>query len=590
MTFTPIPQAKDRYWREHIPAAMRNDYIKCGEQYLGKVWPAISDTLFAEFQKNGNRNHYEEQSFAMRRQMARLVMAEVMEHQGRFINDIDNGLKYFISETWWGVPAHYPTSHPERDNQVVDLFNAETAGLQAWTIYMLHDELERTDRGICKKMRKEIDRRMLTPARTTDYDWKRRTTNWNPWICENWLSCVLLCEKNNKRQQDAIQQIQQCLHIFYDNYPADGGCDEGVSYWSHAAGSLLVCARLLDSATNGAVSLRHDPKLKAMGSYVHQLYIGKRKSVNFADAYENTILPINIAFPYGAYAGDETLMGYAAYYAQCHQFDKTPSRLFDWSLSRELMFLAQYDTFKDIKPQEPLSRDTWLPSLQVFTARDAEASAHGLFVAAKGGHNGESHNHNDVGNFVVYHNAEPLIIDIGADTYTAQTFSDRRYELYNCRSAYHNVPLINGVEQCDGATYRATNTTYHRNERQVEFCLDLESAYPAAASVNKWSRTILFRRKEGIRITEDYQLSQYCQPSEIIFVCPRKPLLKKAGTIQLTSGSQPYTLQYNAQQLSPIIERISQKDLYRIRLVIRSQALNGQINYSILPASEAENK
>ena len=68
----------------------------------------------------------------------------------------------------------------------------------------------------------------------------------------------------------------------------------------------------------------------------------------------------------------------------------------------------------------------------------------GLYVAAKGGHNGESHNHNDIGNFIVYADGEPEIIDVGNCVYTAKTFGAERYELMNTRSKNHNVPLIGG--------------------------------------------------------------------------------------------------------------------------------------------------
>ena len=95
---------------------------------------------------------------------------------------------------------------------------------------------------------------------------------------------------------------------------------------------------------------------------------------------------------------------------------------------------------KTAKQGLPLPKDVWLPDLQVMVARDEEGSTKGFYVAAKGGHNDESHNHNDIGNYVVYYDGQPLLIDVGRGTYTRKTFSDRRYEIwYNC-SDYHNTP------------------------------------------------------------------------------------------------------------------------------------------------------
>ena len=81
----------------------------------------------------------------------------------------------------------------------------------------------------------------------------------------------------------------------------------------------------------------------------------------------------------------------------------------------------------------------------------------GFYLAAKGGHNAESHNHNDVGNFIVYADGRPVLIDAGVGTYTAKTFSPQRYEIWTMQSAYHNLPTINGFLQKDGRQFRAEN-------------------------------------------------------------------------------------------------------------------------------------
>ena len=186
---------------------MQKSYIDLGEKYIDSPWNTIPLAIFAEYKSNGNRINYESRYMTIRKQLSCLVMAEIMEHQGRFIKNIIGGLKQLNSEIWWGVPAHYPTTQPKADNQVVELFSAETANLVAWTLYMLHDELDEQESGISECMKKEIQRRILIPALTNRYDWKKSTSNWNPWICSNWLSCILLCEDNRQRQIESIRQV-----------------------------------------------------------------------------------------------------------------------------------------------------------------------------------------------------------------------------------------------------------------------------------------------------------------------------------------------------------------------------------------------
>ncbi len=595
--FSSIPTAREIYWRTVIPESMRKSYIQYGMRYKSKPWETIPRQVFAEYKINGNRSHYEKLYFEKRKQMGNLVMAEIMEHREQFIPDIINGLNYFISDPWWGLPAHYPTNYPDKNNQVVDVFNAETANLLAWTIYMLNDELEEKENGICEKTRNEISRRFLIPSRTNKQHWKNSTSNWNTWICEDWLSCVLICESNRSNQLEAISQILQSLDAFLASYPNDGGCDEGISYWDRAGGSLIEALCLLNMATHNAYSLDNNEKLKAIGNYIYKLHIGNNKFANFADASHSAGILPNICFPVGKLLNDSILMRYAKHIANQYMFEQQAGKLYNASgnypfLSRELLFLTYYRSFQDIQDAEPLIRDTWLSDLQLFTARSLENSKNGLYVAAKGGHNNELHNHNDLGNFIIYKDAEPLIIDIGAGTYTAQTFNEDRYKLFNCRSAYHNVPLINGIEQHEGQQYRAKNIKYTNNKKQAVMSLDIAEAYPQEACIDRWQRTIQLIRGKKITITEDYKLSKFRSPTVITLICCGEVKLIGNGMIMINNGKNQGLLLFDNNQLTPHVEIIHHQDpvilnswqnrtLFRISLTIRSHAFEGKIQYSI---------
>lgn len=595
--FNPVTIVKDLFLTQSLPEDMRKDYILNAEKYLGQVWRIIPDSIFSEYKTMGNRINYERMYFASRRQLACLAMGEIVERKGRFLQDIVNGLNYLKKEIWWGIPAHYPLSFPRPDLQVVDLYNAETASLVAWTIYMLNNELDTYSPGLCKSLRNEVKRRILTPCRTNNYSWKNYPNNWNTWICENWLSCVIFCETDSRHQVEAIQQIANSLYNFYIKYPDDGGCDEGITYWDRAAASFFQCINMLDILTSGKISLKDDKKLKAMGAFAYKTYIGNGLHVNFADASVNTQSNINVLFPFGKYVNDSTMMAYAAMIAQKGGFNFRPSLFFNSSgnfpsLSRELLYLAHYHEYKNIKPEEPLLQDVWLPDLQVLIARSRAGTSQGYCLAVKGGHNGESHNHNDVGNFIVYHNSVPVVVDIGAGTYTAKTFSASRYELFNCRSAYHNVPCINGFDQQEGNLFKADGLKYHQDKHEASLFLDIAGAYPNEAQVKKWHRTVSLNRVEGVKILEYYELSKYVSPTEIVLVCCGQTVNEADGRIVIYNGEARHDIIYDKELLSPTIERIDITDplivnswkglpLYRIRLTVKSQALKGKIEYKI---------
>ena len=566
-----LPQAGDAFWRDSIPTEMRQSYISYGDQYAGKPWAVLPWTVFAENKITGNRVNYEGLCFEKRRQMAALVMAEIMEGRGRFISDIINGLGSFCEETWWGIPAHYSKPIPLTELQEVDLFNAETAGLVVWTRYMLEKQLDAFSPALCQCIDREIERRILQPAVEKDYWWKTAGMNWNPWICSNWLACVLICEKDEARKAEAIRQIRQATRAFIDAYPEDGGCDEGPGYWDRAAASMFEILRLLpDDASFSGMS----GKIQKMAAYAYKTYIGNDYCVCFADAHENKAAQqVNIVYPFGLWLNDQTMRAFGAYLGQRKQVLSNPAALFDKSgnfptLGRELFFLRHIREFMAEQPHEPLLKDVWLPDLQIMTARRGN-----LYVAMKGGHNGESHNHNDVGSFIVYSNNEPLFIDPAVGEYNAQTFGKGRYDIWTMQSQFHNLPQINGVDQKDGKTY-AAKVVSHKNG---QLTLDIAAAYPNEAAVKSWKRT-MSARATGISVVEDYELDACRQPVRLMLMALSPTALQH---LHYDKRQLEVTVEDISDKLDPVLKKMWGPQMFRIILTAKSAKLKDQIKYTI---------
>ena len=563
-----LPQADDAFWRDSIPQEMKQSYIEYGEQYQDKAWTALPWTVFAENKITGNRVNYEAVCFEKRRHLAALVMAEIMEGRGRFLNSIIDGIGSFCEETWWGIPAHYGKRIPMQELQEVDLFNAETASLIAWTRYMLEKQFDAFSPDLCKRIDSEIEHRILKPALAKDYWWKTAGMNWNPWICSNWLTCVLICEKDESRKAEAIAQIEKATRTFIDAYPEDGGCDEGPGYWDRAAASMFEVLRLLSDFSGDAGKIRN------MAAYAYRTYIDNDYCVNFADAHENkAVQQVNIVYPFGLWLNDKTMREFGAYLGRSKQVLSQPAMLYDKSgnfptLGRELFFLRHIRDFIAEKPQEPRLKDVWLPDLQIMTARRGKA-----FVAVKGGHNGESHNHNDVGSFIVYMDGEPLFIDPGVGEYTAKTFSNSRYEIWTMQSGYHNLPQINGIDQKDGKDFSAKVV----NHKEGQLTLDIAGAYPADAAVKSWKRTVA-ATKSGVIVTEDYELSQYVAPSRLMLMTTRSDALQH---ISYNPSQLEATIEDVSNLLDPLLQGMWGKEMYRITLTVKSNNTRQHIKYSI---------
>jgi hypothetical protein len=582
--YAPLPRANDSFWRDSLPATLRQSYISYGERELEKPWPLLPLTAFADFKTNGNRTRYEGLCFERRRHLAVLVMAETVEGTGRFLSAIVDGLGALCEETWWGIPAHYKYKVPVSGEQTVDLFNAETAALVAWTLYLLQPQLSAFAPQLVSRLQSEIDRRLLRPVLKNDYWWKRAGMNWNPWICSNWLTCVLFCESDRGRQVQAVGQILQATDAFINAYKDDGGCDEGPGYWDRAAASMYEVLNTLRQATSGAIDLSHDKKVQAMGSYVYKTYIANDYCTTFADMHTNkAVMQPAVLYPMGCFLDDAVMRRMASYAARCQDYDHEGGRLFYEShnfpsLARELPFLVHYRQMQQEQAAEPLLRDVWLPDLQVMTARRGS-----LYVAMKGGHNGESHNHNDVGSFVVYADGQPLLIDPGTGEYTAKTFSKERYTIWTMQSAYHNLPQVNGVDQQDGDQYGARVVDY----RPGRLTLDLVGAYPSQAALTRWHRSVALDRRR-LTVTEDYQLAEWRSPVKLMLMTVVRPDVSRPGRVLLGSHAVSYDarqLEVGVDDLSPRLDNVQQHTwgtaMYRIVFTVKGDALRNRIQYTI---------
>ncbi|MEZ4864438.1 MAG: heparinase II/III family protein [Caldilineaceae bacterium] len=530
----PYPIITDRAAWEALPAGLRQSTIATGEAALNYVWPALPATLFLQFARNGNRRNYEIPHFARRGTLNELVVAECIENQGRFLDDIVNGIWAICEESFWGIPAHTymqatgPTL-PETSQPIVDLFAAESAALLAWTDYVLADRLDTVSPVIRPRIVREIDQRLLTPClERDDYWWMgfhydRRVNNWNPWICSNWLACALLVEADETRRVESVAKCLRALDNFIDPYPSDGGCDEGPSYWNYAGASLFDNLELLYSASNGQIDLYGEPLIQEIGRFIHRVQIADDYYINFADAPALVYPDAMLIYRYGLRIGDHAMATLGAWLAERQDVQSGAHKRVDvpTNLARRLPAFFALATLPTTPVTPPLPRDVWLPEIEVMVAREREGSTDGLFVAAKGGHNAESHNHNDIGNFVIYTDGKPVLVDAGVETYTAKTFSDRRYEIWTMQSAYHSLlPTVDGVQQSPGADYKATAVHYTADAASAAFTLDIATAYPPAAHMDRWQRTVTLQRGRSVQIQDDYRLTTQPQVIELSLLTP----------------------------------------------------------------------
>jgi len=591
------PRYKEREGWDALTAGVKDGIIKKGEAALNYEWRVVKATDYLEFDKSGSRTIMEIPFNANNSKLADLVLAELAEGKGRFMNQIVNGVWHTCEMTSWALSAHIgreqkeKTALPSFKENIIDLTSGDMGAFLSWTWYFLKEEMDKVQPLVAERLRKNLQERILDPYMNRSNFWwqafnatsKTMVNNWNPWCNSDVLTCFLLLENDPDKLVGAIQRTMISVDKFINYYHSDGACEEGPSYWGHAPGKLYDYLQLLSYATGGKVSVFDQSIIKNMGEYIVRSYVGKGWVVNFADASAKGGGEPGMIFRFGKAVGSEEMEQFASY---LYQRDKNPDYFnAGRDLFRTMENLRFHNELVQTRPAVSKSPFSWYPETEFCYMRNQN----GFFLAAKGGYNAESHNHNDMGSFSLYLDETPMIIDAGVGTYTRQTFSDERYSIWTMQSNYHNLPMINCVAQAPGANYRSRNVQF--DQGKSIFSLDLSGAYPAEAAVEKWQRSYSLEFKGGLEIKDEFKLKQSLKPNQLNFLTWGKPEISVPGIIFIEKENVKLKLIYNASQFEPLIEKIILTDgrlsdvwgeqIYRLSLIARQKQLSGKYRISI---------
>ncbi len=553
-----FPAYRDRDFWGRLPEVLKKQYIAEAEEKLDYQWPVVKATDYLEYIRSGDRR--QGAYAAPRAALIASVMGELVEGKGRFMDQIINGVWYYSEQTWWGWSAHLPSPRglPDIKMPSIDLGVGEIANILSWTWYLFHNEFDHVHPLISKRLKDEIMYKAITPYYEREdfwwmgFDSSRTVNNWNPWTNHNMLTAILIMEDDREQKIEGVRKVLRSLDAFLNHYPADGGCDEGPSYWGRAGASLYQNLELLGMATGGKFNVFDNRLIRNMGAYIYKAYINYPYFINFADADATTGSRPGIIYSYGKATQDPVMQKFGAYLAKKQEWGKVLPR---GKIDEQIVQLMLLDEINAAPAENALISDFWLPDIEVGGARDRAGSAEGFFFAAKGGHNAESHNHNDIGSCVLYFNGKPCLIDIGREKYTARTFSNRRYEIWTMQSRYHNLPQINGIDQMQGRQYAAKNTTFYSDARKVLFSTDIAGAYPAEAGVQKWVRSYRLDRGKKFTISDQYVLNAPGEaPTTLNFVTACRVSESAPGELILEGDAFVLEMKYNARLVSPEIE------------------------------------
>ncbi len=516
-----FPDIGERSFWEGLPAAVRNELIREGEESAAKPIPQLLLSDYTEFSENGNRVHFESRYFEKRIMLSSLVLAECAENKGRFLKSLLDVMYTILEETSWCLPAHNSYIRdtpalpvPDSTRPVVDLFAAETAALLAFSEKLLRKKLAEISPLNTKNLRSEIRNRIIKPYLLEHFWWmgdgKQQLLNWTPWITQNILLVCFTGEPDflsKEEEEKILKQACSSLDDFLTGYGEDGCCNEGAQYYSHAGLCLYGCLELMNRITEGGMqAVFTEKRIRNMADYIVKMYVGNGYYVNYADC---SPFPGKRTARDYLFAKATENKAYQALAASDFQRMSLKERLLlqEYNLYYRFLQLEEWEELEHVSLKAEETGDVYYESTGLMIAKDGK-----YVLAAKAGNNGDNHNHNDAGSITLYKNGKPLLIDLGVETYTAKTFSDRRYEIWTMQSAWHNTVNFGSgfskeqddpeIMQKDGKEYGAENVRVSMDEKEAVISMELSGAY-GDKRIRSVRRSVSLIKNREVRITDE---------------------------------------------------------------------------------------
>lgn len=505
-----LPKASGRAVWDGLPEDVRTALIRRGEEYLGWRWPVLTCGDYLTFSRTGDRSRYEQKCHPRQQALCALALAECAEHQGRFLDDLIDGIWFVCEESGWQLPAHNTYIRdtpalplPDTARPVPDLFACESAANLSLIRALLGEELEEAAPGLCRRILREVDTRVVSPYLHGHFWWmgngEEPMNNWTSWCTQNVLLSVFVSGYDQDVKRRVVEQASYSLDCFLNGYGPDGCCEEGAEYYHHAGITLWGALEVLDRVSGGVFSpLFREEKLRNLAAYIVNVHVDGDYYLNFADCLPTAGLRGAGEYLFGRRTGAPGLCELAAADVSRRKSRDLPDSK---SLFERLLDALCARAMSAPAVPVPPAEEVFYPSTGLWIARDRT-----WCVALRAGHNGVSHGHCDAGSLIVYRRGQPLLIDVGVETYTAKTFSPERFSIWTMRSDWHNLPTIGGRVQGDGKQYAPAGVRRYREGDASALELELAPAYPGGGF--SYTRRVVLTRGKGLTVTDFYQGSE----------------------------------------------------------------------------------
>ncbi len=498
------------------------------EYCIGDI-PSPKFSKFRLFQDVGDRNTYQKDFFRRQHRLFTCAVYSLIYPENEKVFELLQDTIFDICDMYaWALPAHMGDLNTI--NQMELDLDACTMGMALALIKrLLGDRLHPL---IIKRIDTEIDRRIVEPFLSQRWHWEFRENNWTT-VCAGSVGCTLMLNRPDVFEL-VKDRLNHDMQTYIDAYGDDGVCTEGAGYWGYGFGYYVAYADMLRSFSNGQIDLLAGDKIKSIATFYQKMILDENVVVTYGDCGLGGKMTKDAGLVYK----------FKSIFGDIYEFP--PKSTIVYGVHHFPFFLDTFICYNESYSGSDLSRNC-----EYFMANQGwyvKRTPHYSF-SCRGGSNGESHNHNDVGSFIFAHGDNQVLCDIGGRPYTRQYFENEyRYTYLETSSRGHNVPIINGKYQGNFRGAKAY-TSFENGTVSIDF----SEVYNLDELKSLVRHCKCFDKR--VRITDDYELDGTFTERLISYIEPTID----AGKIELgdvsisfdtTKATASYTVEERALELN----------------------------------------
>ncbi len=525
--------------REHWQQ-FRQQVAQTGDMLRGRSMPELTKELFGLYEETGNRLIYEDEYFERRRFLAVFGLLSIWYEREEDLRKLEEVIREICLEETWALPAH--VNRQEKDWQrTVDLFACETGQALAQIVTELSGKL---DAALAGQVRSLVVHRLLDAYMEKEkgaWRWESMYNNWVA-VCAGCLGSMALCllQEEPLRQKQIVDRVISTLPDYLEGMCDDGTCPEGMSYFTYGMVYYTGFAEQLKAHTKGGVCLLEQEKVRRIAQFQQKCYLTGGITVSFSDgnSHDRFRLGLTCCLAEMIDGVEISPVSAAMGFEDDHCYRFMANYQDDCWVRRYLEKLEKGAALDAGEEQEQAAWFALLPDAQWAVWKND-----GLDMAVKGGHNGEPHNHNDVGSLMFAADGEIFLSDLGCGEYDQKYFADEtRYTILCNRSFGHSVPILNGQEQKTGREYGAACFTGDADGRVT---LEYGGAYGSSrrleriVTFRKGARDFMLEDRASDMGQQDWLEENFVTQTEPVITGCRICIPGKKGTLTLTAeGAQ----------------------------------------------------